>query len=249
MKVWMQFAVVLLLSPTATLAAVYSQLAVGGGYECVVLISNPTPRVWQGVAGFHQGNHAEWLLDFEYGGTAYTQQGGLSLTLGAYSAARMILSGGAGAEIGYFNIQGIEGSHDYEIAVSFFYRFSIDGKVFDSTGVPESDCRTSFALPVEFAGPVNTGLAWSPLFPQEPFDVSLALYDQTGQLVEAKTVPFEGHLARFFTELFTDVPEGFLGTMLVDTPQVNLCVTALRLEQVEGGLQLTAVPPRWFALE
>jgi hypothetical protein len=72
--------------------------------------------------------------------------------------------------------------------------------------------------------------------------VELTLLNQDGTVLETRDFDFEGHLAKFFSEVFSDVPSQFLGHVLVRS-EYPIYLTVVRLETTPIGFELTSTPP------
>ena len=130
------------------------------------------------------------------------------------------------------------------MAVAFFYNFLSNGQLLDSTGTPPSVEATTFTFPVEKTSVVNTAFAFALVGDADAFEITLTLYDEAGTLVQETTLTYEGHLARFFDddEVFNEIPDGFLGSMVIKAENA-LCLVVIRLENTSGGgFQLTSIP-------
>jgi len=68
------------------------------------------------------------------------------------------------------------------------------------------------------------------------------LYDSSGSQLQQKALAYSGHEARFVSELFENMPDGFLGRVQIESEQ-NIHLEVLRLDQTGSGFQLTATPP------
>ena len=121
-------------------------------------------------------------------------------------------------------------------AVSFFYNFGSSGQLSDSTGTPPSVEATAFTFSVERTPVVNTAFAFALFGDADAFNMTLILFDEEGNLVQETTLTYEGHLARFFTEVFDEIPVGFLGSMVLEA-EIPLCLVVLRLENTSGGVR------------
>jgi hypothetical protein len=208
--------------PWFTDTIIYPQLAVGGGFEIVILATNKTTSIWTGR-----------ILPNLPGDTLPPQD----LVLGPRETKKVILEGGTDVLAGYLEITGT-GSSTRDTAISYFYNYFVNGKLVDSTGVPEGEAGRKFMLGVEKSSAVNTGLAIRRIVSvTEP--ITAILYDSQGTELQRKTTEVG---ARFFTEIFDDVPANFLGSIVLES-QKDFYLTALRLEATDSGFQLTSVPP------
>ncbi len=88
-------------------------------------------------------------------------------------------------------------------------------------------------------------MAWAPHERLSGFPVSASLLDESGKQIQQQSLLFEGHLSRFFSEIFENVPENFLGTVVIDAQEPILLVV-LRVETAPSGFQLTSLPPQLF---
>lgn len=226
------------------LGITYAQLALGGGYQCVLLLTNKTEVAWNGSVRLRSGNGEKWTRRWFLGSEDMSGLSEFSVAVPARGTAKFVLSSiDAEAEAGYLEIvTQSPGSGEGDLAVSFFYNFLINDRLVDSTGVPPSRQNQRFVLPVERSARVNTGFAWAPFLKPGPFEVTLTLLDPSGKVLERQTVTFNGHWARFFTEVFEGVPDPFLGAVLFEA-QESIYLTALRLEFTDTGFQLTGIQP------
>jgi hypothetical protein len=232
--------------PPAELPVVasFSQLAIGGGYESVVLLSNKTNLPWDGIVTLKQGNGADWASAWSLDGVSKAGQAGFDVSLPARGTQKFVLDGDNLARAGYLLVQGKTGYED-AITGSLYYRYVSQGQLIDSLGVPASSAGHRFWFMVERTPTSNTGFAYAATQPSDPFNVTVSLFNAAGTLVQEKTLSYEGHVARFFAGpdgVFDSVPDGFVGAVLVTSPQ-DLTLTVLRLDITAYGLQLTVVPP------
>ncbi|MBI4454273.1 MAG: hypothetical protein HY644_00055 [Acidobacteria bacterium] len=225
-------------------AITYSQLALGGGYECVVIVSNETTFPWRGTATLRRGNEEPWSTAWAVNGKEATGSTTFDITLNPTATAKFVLTGDSTAQAGYLVILGRTGFSALDITVSFFYNFKgSGGELVDSTGVPAGTAATRFFFPVEKTATVNTGFAYAPAGVTTSFPISATLFDSKGLRIGEKRWTYQGHLARFFTELFANIANGFTGMVQVVSEQ-NIFLTALRLELTASGFQLTSVPAK-----
>ncbi|MDA2924508.1 hypothetical protein MYX65_07605 [Acidobacteria bacterium AH-259-L09] len=230
------------LTVTPQRGTTYPQLALGGGFEGILIVSNKSNSSWEGTILLRQGNDQNWSSPWAVNGSAQTASTSFDITLGPDATKKFVLTGDAQAQTGYLLVAGRNGFTTSSITPSFFYNFFSNGRLVDSTGVPASSESTRFVFPVEKTETVNTGFAWAPSSVTSPFQITLTLFDTDGSQVQKKTLTYEGHLARFFTEIFDSVLDGFIGKVLVESGN-DIHLTVLRLEFTAGGFQLTSVPP------
>ncbi len=223
--------------------AVFPQVALGGGYRCILLISNKTDASWSGRIRLFQSNQAPWVVTLADGEAAPEQNSEFALELAAASTRKLLLTTDQPLEAGYLSLSGDGNSGPADLAVSFFYNYLINGRLADSVGVPALAERSAFTLPVEYGPSVNTGFAWARNAESSPFNIVLRLWDGNGSLIQTKQVSYAGQEAEFFSEVFDQIPDGFVGRLDIQS-DLPLYLTALRLEYVGSQFQLTSTPPQ-----
>ncbi len=220
----------------------WPQLALGGGYECTVLLSNKRDVDWSGHFNLVQGCNETWHGFWSLNGIERTGSSSFSVSISPRSTVRLRLSGDSLTRAGYLQMYADGGSTIYDIATAYFYHYRANDRLQVCTGSSPAPSGRLFWFPVEKTPSVNTGLAWAPGDLAGPFSLAVSLFDQTGMQVQQKILTFAGHEARFFDEIFENVADGFLGRMRIES-QENIHLEVLRLEQTEGGFQLTSTPP------
>ena len=213
----------------------YPQLALGGGFEVVLLVTNQGEEDWRGLGVLDDGAWPvgrPWSLN----GKDRTGQSGFFFQLAPDQTHKFTLASTGPAFSGFLAIQGNNQTAD--LATSFFYNFFAGGELEDSTGVGVSAAMAAVSFPVERSARVNTGIVVRFLSQER---VSFRLYDEAGTFLQT-SLDVEG--AVFFDELFTGVPENFVGSIQADSPQ-PFHIGVLRQELIPGPelrFQLTSVP-------
>jgi hypothetical protein len=205
-------------------AIFYPQLAVGGGYEVVLLVSNKSDSAWTGMAKpLSEGGTLDYLMT--------------PISLAPRETKKFVLTGGATTVSAGLEIFGNPGFPTSRIAVAYFFNYLENGNLVDSIGVPKGQAAKRFIFPVERSPSVNTGIAIRRRANQGSSSISMGLFDARG--VQEQSVVFLIG-ARFLTELFT-LPSEFLGSVVVES-QDEFYLVVLRLETTQTGFQLTSVP-------
>ena len=227
------------------LQAQYAQLALGGGYECVIILTNKLATEFAGGVDLRKGDGLLWDTSFRVNGQLSSQTS-VAVTLPAFGSIKLLLQGEPTVAVGYLLVYGSGANSGSDVAASFFYNYYSGGKLIDSIGVPASNQSYQHMFSVEKSTTVNTGFAWAPPWtPIGSFEITVTLYDVAGNQVQQKQVPFTGHLARYFTEVFDGVPANFVGHVGVVSPQV-IRMAVLRFETVGDLFQLTSTPSTVF---
>jgi predicted choloylglycine hydrolase len=220
----------------------WAQLALGGGYECMLLLSNKRETEWSGQLHLRQGNDEGWSGSWSLDGLDRTGSDEIAVTIAPRSTVKMCLSGDSTVRSGYLQLTAEGAFSVYDVAPSYFYRYLAGGRLQESVGSAAAPSGRAFSFPVERTATTDTGLAWAPDSVTAPFSIILSLYDRSGSQLRQKTLPYGGHEARFVSELFENIPDGFLGRVRVESEQ-NIHLEVLRLDQTDSGFQITSTPP------
>ncbi len=213
----------------------YPQLALGGGFEVIFSATNRSEAGWQGRVLLDGGDWPAargWSLD----GEDRTGHSGFELDLEPNQTRQFVLSRRGGPVSGWLEVRPQPGSDAAALATAFFYNYSLEGQLEDSTGVAPARRTTAVRFPVSRASGLNTGLAVR----RSDSPLTFTLYHEDGSPLQQLTTPFEG--AVFFDELFFGVGEPFIGSVEVTCPQ-GFFIVVLRQELLGGGaFQLTSIP-------
>lgn len=212
--------------------ASYSQIAIGAGSECTIILNNKLGTQFTGALDLRKGNGETWTSR--------------QVTLAPYASFTITYAGTpAGVQIGYLEVVGTGASSANDVAVVVFYNFYSGGRLVDSIGIPRGEMSSGHIFAVQKSETVNTALAWSRFDPTAPFDITLTLYAYAGDVVAQKTVSFTGHMAKYLDEIFSSVPIGLVGYVRVVSPQ-PISMTVLRFQTAGDVFQLTATPSTTF---
>ncbi len=221
-----------------SVAAVYPQLAIGGGFEVVLLLNNTSARAWTGT-GFLDG--ARWPADrtWEMDGADMTGENSFEIDLSARETRKITLSSTSDTPFsGWLALRATGDALPDDLSVSFFYNLSGETGLSDSTGVGRADFSTFFRFPVEQSETVLTGVAIRSVAGN---GAALSLVGSDGELLETSQVDSDD--VGLVNELFEGVPGEFIGSMVISS-NVPFYVTVIRVEITESdGVQLTSVPP------
>ena len=154
--------VVLLVFGTPTWAqdsepVVYPHLVVGGGFQVVVLTTNPTDQPWEGsmrLPDFGSGSGRTWM----HNGVDRTGSDGAPLILEPQATMRHVLAAPSGSPIwsGVFQIEGGNGSSATDLAVTFFLEYWLEDELVDMVGVAASPAAHRVSIPVEVSPSTST---------------------------------------------------------------------------------------------
>src|SRR5690606_21665886 len=206
---------------TASLPAItYSQLALGGGYRCILLVSNRGNVPWEGLVNIRKANDEIWNTQWSLDGIDQTGNSGFAISLPPHGTAKYILSSiDAVPRAGYLEIVG-GGMHSTDdISTSFFYNLYLEDRLVDSVGSSPARLNKRFILPVETGPGLNTGVAWAPFLKSEQFPIQAAIYDDEGNLVDETELTFSGHQAQFATEIVDGLPYKLMGSLVLESAQ------------------------------
>jgi D-alanyl-D-alanine carboxypeptidase len=232
----------------------FPQLALGGGYEAVVLITNRANHSWTGSFRPCQGFNSPWQGRWAVNGQDMTNKSSFAITISNMQSVKYRFTGDPSAtRSGYLDIDQSSGDSGdaSDIVLSYFYEYrNGDGSLADTVGGPITPSfgagGSGWGFTVEKSRTVSTGLAWCPTVRSAnmstTFNVSLTLYNESGAIVEQKRVTANGHQAQFFDQIFTGLPENFLGYLSIQS-SIDIYMIALRYETTSTGFQLTSTPP------
>lgn len=226
------------------------QLALGGGYECVVLIANPEEESWSGRVEAYRNNHEPWLVVFEPAGEGPLVASGIDMSLPGRTTRKLVLrpaEAEAGTARGGYLVFQPSGKLPPRLLTTFYYQLRQGGSLIDAVGVTPSRGALRLRLPIEKTASADTGVAWTTAREASSFDILFRLWESGGTLEAEERFPYQGHEAKFVGELFEAYFRSsggdFLGWLDIESP-IPLYATALRLEYGgPGGFQLTATPP------
>lgn len=234
-----------ILFPSLSAAATWPQLALGGGYQATLMVSNMTNFEWKGAFSPRMGLDQRWSGSWAANGQNFTGQEGFTLSLPPHATIKIVLTGDSVTRTGYLELEGQGGSSTYNVAVTYFYNYmSPTGQMLDSTGSPDSGSSRGFRFPVEKTSLVNTGVAMAPSY-RTGFPIIATLYASNGAMFQQKILTFTGHSSKFFDQIFDNVPNGFVGMVEFESSEYFF-LEVLRLEQTSTGFQLTSTPPEWY---
>ncbi len=225
------------LSPLRSIT--FPQLALGGGFEVVLLISNRGRQNWTGTALLREGNDEPWSAPWTLEGESEAAESAFEIALTGDETQRFLLKGDVEAQAGYLSIVPDEGLPASGISVAFFYNFVASGGVTDSIGVIPGQPGTVFTFPVEKTAEADTGIAYV-ASSSNPFLVIMTLYDSAGTQLQQRFVTYAGHVAQFFGELFQNLSTGFVGKVRVES-QERISLVVIRLQSTSTGVQLTTL--------
>ena len=211
------------------------------------MISNDSDEEWTGEILIRKGAAQDWDTFLVVNGEVFLEgTGSVPVSIPPQGTREFVFAGDSEARAGYLEVDASLGVSSRDIALAFFYNFSVEGQLVDSTGVPASDFGgREFVFPVRRSQRVDTGMAWAPrsFFDDgDEFNVILTLFDSEGNQVDQVIRRFTGREAFFFGQAFDGVPDEFLGKLSVEAIE-SLHLTVLRLETTGNGFQLTSVPP------
>lgn len=229
---------------------VYPHLVVGGGFQVVVLTTNPTHQSWAGsmrLPDFGSGSGRSWI----HNGDDRTGSDATPLLLEPQATMRHVLEAPDGSPIwsGVFQIEGGNVSSATDLAVTFFLEYWLDGELVDMVGVAASPAAHRVSIPVEVSPSTSTNTGIAIRRPRadgadgdESAPFRMTLFDEDGELLD--TIPVEVEDPSFASEFFPDhAGQGeFIGSILCES-QAPFHLVALRQRLLEGGrFHLTGVP-------
>src|SRR5262245_30915947 len=102
-------------------ATTFPQLALGGEYQCILMVTNKTSAQWQGTGLLRQGNNQAWSTPWAVNGADQSGSSTFDISLAAGGTSKFILTGDPSARAGYLMLVGKTGFSSTDVAVAFFY--------------------------------------------------------------------------------------------------------------------------------
>ena len=232
----------LLLMPLMVHAATFAQLALGGGWEATLIVTNKTNSLWSGKIHARQGNDQRWNGAWSINSQDFTGADYMAFDLYARQTRKFILRGDSIMRNGYLKVEGNAGFPTSNIAMSYVCQLFEGGRVVNTTGVGESKTGDRFVFPVEIGPAVQTGYAISPHVVSSPFPIRLTLYDNSGYIYGSALMTFYGQFAEFIYQRFPGVGNNFVGYALVEAQGI-IGLEVSRMEYGVGWALFTATPP------
>jgi len=85
-------------------AYTFPQLAIGGGYETVLIVSSKTNLNWEGRLRVRQGNNQRWVGTWSINGSDFTGVDSATFTLESWGSRKFIFRGDATMRVGYLEV-------------------------------------------------------------------------------------------------------------------------------------------------
>jgi len=231
-----------LTGPLSVAAVIYPQIAVGGGCETVVTITNPAGTGWSGRLIFKKGNEEDFSVPLKADGILFGPDSTWQVAAG--STARYVITSDGAQTAGYLRIETLSGPPSEQLVTGIFFRIrDVQGRVTDLAATYPIKPARRLVFPVEKGATSDTGIALLPAGPQVPGrPITFRLINQAGSLVQEVQPGFTGHMAKMAGEIFDKLPPAFLGSMVIDSP-IDLYLLVLRLDMSGPSVQLTGTMP------
>jgi len=226
-------------------AETIAQLALGGGWECTIIISNKTASERTGDFWMKSGNDRFWPVGWSVNGEDFSDYDGFWVTIKPNGTFKAVVTASSTLNMGYLEYFARGSASSSDVVVSYFYGYRSNGVLQTTAGSARVDSHRGFEFPVEKSYNTDTGFAWAPWITTTSFPISLTLYDKQGNVFRRKTVNYTGHKSIFFSQIFDGVPANFLGKVRITAPDF-FYLEVLRFDWTASGFQLTSTPPDWF---
>ncbi|RPJ59324.1 MAG: hypothetical protein EHM23_14460 [Acidobacteria bacterium] len=221
-------------------AITYPQVALGGGYETVITITNPNAETWTGQLSFKKGTGADFPAALKAEGQSIGATSGW--TIGPGDTARLVITAEGAATSGYLQITTQSGPPESELITAVFFRLrGSTGSAVDLVGSYAAKPARKAIFPIDRSSNSDTGIALlNTTDAQNP--VLFTLRDASGMKLQEVALADAGQVAMMASEIFDELPKTFLGSVTVESSEpVHLLV--LRLEISQGLIQLTGTVP------
>ena len=242
---------ILLVLPLPCLATTYSELALGGGYECLILISNMKAIEWHGVFFLYQDSDQPWSGTWSVVNAQKQLPNSFVAVVPANGTVKVQIKGDGVVRDGYLRMYGLYPTSTYDVSMTYCYQFYLDGKLIMSTNSIDSSLpHKTFYFPVEISADANTGMAWTPqdssLYPDTGnFLINVNIWRDDGWPLVSKPVQFSGHRSGFLQDFFPELAgTSFHGLAVLEAPTA-FYLDVLRFDSSPNGYGyvVTNTPP------
>jgi hypothetical protein len=248
MRILLNFFLFMFLAlPSAVFCQTFAQLALGGGYEATLFVSNKTDYSWAGRIYTKQGNDQRWATAWSINDIDCTGYSYGFIELGPKETGKYIIRGDSTTRGGYLELVGDGDASTLDVAVSYFYSYRTRGILTTLTGSGISKVSDQLYFPAErsIADGINTGFAIAPFINTGPFQVKMTAYDYEGNRIASKTWQFDGYRAGFLNDASLGfgnaLPAEFIGHVIVEADDW-VALEVLRMENTPTGFLLTSTP-------
>jgi hypothetical protein len=246
MKVLSTILFLLFAYPSSAFSITFAQLALGGGDETIIMVSNRSATTQMPSCKLRQGSGQPWNSQWTANGTSFsTSDQSFFSIIADHQSANIVLRGDSITRTGDLEIEPLENSNtnlNY-LAISYFYVFKENAVTKTSTGSGSSSRGKLLFFPVErmVRDKTDIGYAISPISGTPPFQVLITGYLWNGIMVGSKSVNYTGHMSELFSRTFPDLRDDFLGHVIISSEQ-TVCGEVLRMEITAITFLLTSTP-------
>lgn len=96
----------------------WAQLALGGGYQCVLLVSNKTASDWTGNFYVFQGYQQTWAGRWWVNGLEYTGSDYFVVNIPSHGTTKLVLTGEDPVRVGYMENHGSQFFSIWDVLIS-----------------------------------------------------------------------------------------------------------------------------------
>lgn len=243
-------AVYALFPATPAHAHSYAQLALGGSpssnYAAMLTITNTNATPWRFDCFLVAGLDDTWPGGFFVNDQEFKTHIGFSDTVPANGVRDYLISTNARqTTTGHLDVFPHDtGGSDSGVLIHVMYGYlDLDASsVIDTISPKPCTAGRTFDFPVQRRSDLNVGFAIAPYDRLEPCAITATLYDDLGGYIQQKTIQFNGQMARFFSQIFDNVPNGFLGRVKLEAP-FPVIVTVLRMDNTKIGVSFAELDP------
>lgn len=223
----------------------YPQVALGGGLQTVVVVTNLSEGHWTGSADLHGQQWAE--VPWSINGQAALGLSSFSFDLDPGQTRKFVLSAPGQPLDGWLEIIGRSTTtrddtlapQQTSLSTAVFLNLLEGGNIVDSTGLTPASPTIRVRFPVERTPTVETAvvLRRGTGFVDPDAPLILTLKDSSGAVFEEIEVPLG---ARLLGEIIPNLPDGFVGSLDIRS-ESQFRVAVFRLELTLSGPHLSGV--------
>lgn len=223
----------------------YPQVALGGGFQTVLVATNLSEGQWTGSAQLHGQQWAD--VPWSINGQQALGRSSIDFELDPGQTRKFVLSAPGRPLDGWIEIIGRSTTtrddtltpQRTSLSTAVFLNLLEGGNIVDSTGLTSAGPVTRVQFPVERGTTVETALvlrrATESHDPEAP--LNLILKDSSGMIVTETEAPLG---ARLLGEIIPDLPDGFVGSLDIRS-EIEFRLAVFRLELTPSGPHLSGV--------
>lgn len=214
----------------------FAQMANGAGFRTTLIATNTgTSPIRVTIETYDSATRGATAMNMGFALTGGTLERDGSVTIAPGGTARFTSAGAGNPVVGWGRINTTEATL---VALAQFTYSDSEGRILSAVGIPSAPVMVSFSLPVyrSQSRKIDTGFAIAGMTTSSA-RITVTLKDTAGEVVA--TLPLQlasaEHMARFFSELFPQLPSEFVGTAAFSSDRGLIATSILMQDGTMSG--------------